>query len=149
MILAEGSSPDYVSRVRRVLGPDLPVTVFTWCSIDVEDSAAGFARIRPKIETALRKPSLSHQLGDGFDSTAVATAHLSVSGDADGCRESLQRLVDAGADHVVLQPISGHEEEQITLFGQCVVPAFSTAQCGAAGMRAAAPSGIESRAALS
>jgi 5,10-methylenetetrahydromethanopterin reductase len=126
VILAEGSSPDYVSRVRRVLGPDLPVTVFTWCSIDVDDAAAAFTRIRPKVEAALRKPSLSHQLGVGFDTAADAIAHLSVSGDADGCHESLQRLVDAGADHVVLQPVAGREEEQIEQFGQYVIPDFST-----------------------
>jgi alkanesulfonate monooxygenase SsuD/methylene tetrahydromethanopterin reductase-like flavin-dependent oxidoreductase (luciferase family) len=125
VILAEGSSPDYVSRVRRTLGPNLPITLFTWCSIDVDDAAAGLERILPTVEAALRKPYLTHQLGAGFGTSADAVAHLSVSGDADGCREALQRLVAAGADHVVLQPVSGREEEQIALFGRYVIPHFA------------------------
>jgi alkanesulfonate monooxygenase SsuD/methylene tetrahydromethanopterin reductase-like flavin-dependent oxidoreductase (luciferase family) len=126
VILAEGSTPDYVAGVRRVLGPDLPITLFTWCSVDVDDPAAGLERIQPTVEAALRKPSLSHQLGDGFETAAEATPYLSVAGDAEACRDALHRLVDAGADHVVLQPVHGREEEQIALFGKYLVPEFST-----------------------
>lgn len=124
VILAEGSSPDYVAQVRDSLGPGLPITVFTWCSLEIADAAGGFDRMWPTIEAALRKPYLKHQLGTRFEQTSPRDAirTLSVSGDAKACLESLARLVDAGADHVVLQPVRGREEEQIALFGAHVLP---------------------------
>jgi 5,10-methylenetetrahydromethanopterin reductase len=124
VILAEGSSPDYVAQVRDSLGPDLPITVFTWCSLEVGNSATGFERIWPTVEAALRKPYLKHQLGERFEHTSPRDAirNLSVSGDAKACLESIARLEDAGADHVVVQPIRGREEDQIALFGAHVLP---------------------------
>jgi len=124
VILAEGSSPDYVARVRDALGPDLPITVFTWCSLDVDDAAAGFDGIWPTVEAALEKPYLTHQLGDRFADASPrdAVTSLSVSGDVASCLESLDRLVAGGADHVVLQPVRGREEDQIALFGAHVLP---------------------------
>lgn len=130
VILAEGSPPDYVARVRRVLGPDLPITVFTWCHLDVDDAARGFAAIRPTVEAALRKPYLAAQLGDlyGAPPHDDVVGLLSSSGDAHSCVESLRRLEDSGADHVVLQPISGTEEDQIDQFGTHVIPHVASVQ---------------------
>ncbi|MGH3637952.1 MAG: LLM class flavin-dependent oxidoreductase, partial [Mycobacterium sp.] len=130
VILAEGSSPDYVSRVRHALGPDLPITVFTWCGIDVDDAASGFASVRPTIEAALQKPYLAQQLGAlyGASSDDEAIRHLSVAGDQKSCLESLRHLAESGADHVVLQPVSGREEEQIALFGRHVIPHLAATQ---------------------
>ena len=124
VILAEGSSPDYVERVRAALGQDLPITVFTWCSLDVGDAAAGYDAIWPTVEAALRKPYLAHQLGDRFAhvSPRDAVASLSVSGDVTSCLESVDRLRASGADHVVLQPVRGREEDQIGQFGTHVLP---------------------------
>jgi 5,10-methylenetetrahydromethanopterin reductase len=123
VILAEGSSPDYVARVRATLGPDLPITVFTWCALDIRDGATALASVRPTIEAALRKPYLDHQLGElsGTQPDVDVIRALTVAGDPQMCSEAVLRLTDSGADHVVLQPLSGYEEEQIALFGEHVL----------------------------
>ncbi|MCV7421709.1 LLM class flavin-dependent oxidoreductase [Mycobacterium yunnanensis] len=124
VILAEGSSPGYVAQVRETLGPELPITVFTWCSLDDDDPSAACDRIWPTVHTALGKPSMAHQLGDRFQNSPPreSISELSVSGDAATCLESIQRLADGGADRVVLQPVRGREEDQIAQFGARVLP---------------------------
>jgi 5,10-methylenetetrahydromethanopterin reductase len=120
VILAEGSTPEYVAAVRRTLGPDAPITVFTWAHLDADDAAAGFEALRPTIEEALHKRSLTAQLGDLYGATCQPEVirRLSVSGDVQTCLDAVALLVEGGADNVVLQPIRGREEEQIERFGQ-------------------------------
>ena len=120
VILAEGSTPEYVAAVRRTLGPDASITVFTWAHLDAEDAARGIEALRPTIEKALHKRSLTAQLGDLYGATCQPSVirRLSVSGDAQSCADAVALLADSGADNVVLQPINGREEEQIERFGQ-------------------------------
>lgn len=124
VILAEGSTPEYVAQVRRTLGAELPITVFAWCGMDPDDAAAARAAVRPTVEAALQKPYLAAQLGDlhraGY--SAGVAQRLTVAGDATDCLEAIDRLAAAGADHVVLQPVAGQEERQIALFGAHVAP---------------------------
>lgn len=127
VILAEGSTPDYVAQVRRTLGPDLPITVFVWASVDPADADAARAALRPTIEAALHKPYLSAQLGalHGSGYAADVARRISVAGDAQDCLDAIALLADSGADHVVFQPVHGQEERQIALFGEHVVPAVA------------------------
>ena len=120
VILAEGSSPEYVAEVRRTLGPQSHVTVFTWANLDPVDADSGTRALAGTVAEALRKPYLAAQLGDMYQ-TSVDTdviRRLTVSGDARTCRSAIERLADSGADSVVLQPIPGDEERQIELIGQ-------------------------------
>jgi 5,10-methylenetetrahydromethanopterin reductase len=120
VILAEGSSPDYVAEVRRTLGPDARITVFVWSNLDTEDGERGLEALRPTVRKALQKPYLAAQLGplSGSDCQPDVIRSLTVAGDAQDCRVAIDKLLASGADSVVLQPIHGTEEEQIERFGQ-------------------------------
>ena len=124
VILAEGSSPDYVAEVRRTLGPDARITVFVWSNLDTEDGERGLEALRPTVEKALQKPYLAAQLGSlrGSECDADVIRSLTVGGDEQDCRASIDKLLASGANAVVLQPIHGTEEEQIERFGQEVLP---------------------------
>lgn len=120
VILAEGSTPAYVADTRRTLGPDARITVFVWSNLNDHDGESGLQALRTTVDEALRKPYLASQLG-GLHGSACdldVIRLLTVAGDADECRAAVQRLADAGADSVVLQPIHGTEEQQIELLGE-------------------------------
>lgn len=123
VILAEGSTPDYVADVRRRLGPDASITVFTWAHLDVDDAGKGIEALRPTIEEALRKRSLTAQLGELFGASCEPgiIRRLSVSGDVQSCADAIALLGESGADNIVLQPIRGLEEAQIERFGHHVI----------------------------
>lgn len=118
VILAEGSTPEYVAGVREVLGSTARITVFVWSNLD-DDTDRARRAIAPTVEAALHKPYLAAQLSGLGDNVDVGGAidSLTVSGDVRSCRAAVDRLVDSGADSVVLQPIHGTEEEQIQAFG--------------------------------
>lgn len=130
VILAEGSTPDYVARVRRIVGPRARITVFVWSNVDVDDAIGSSEALRSTVEGALRNPSLASQLGPLYeaDCDLDAIRRLTVSGDAEACRAAIDALGEAGADAVVLQPIHGHEEEQLERLADVVaLPGISPA----------------------
>jgi 5,10-methylenetetrahydromethanopterin reductase len=120
VILAEGSSPDYVAEVRRTLGPDARITVFVWSNLDTEDGERGLEALRPTVRKALQKPYLAAQLGplSGSDCQPDVIRSLTVAGNTQDCRVAIDKLLASGANSVVLQPIHGTEEEQIERCGQ-------------------------------
>jgi 5,10-methylenetetrahydromethanopterin reductase len=122
VILAEGSTPDYVAETRRTLGPDARITVFVWSNLDVHDGERGLEGLRSTVDAALRKPYLASQLGElhGSACDLDVIRLMTVAGDADDCRAAIARLADAGADSVVLQAIHGTEEQQIEVLGDDV-----------------------------
>jgi alkanesulfonate monooxygenase SsuD/methylene tetrahydromethanopterin reductase-like flavin-dependent oxidoreductase (luciferase family) len=123
VILAEGSTPEYVAAVRQTLGPSASITVFVWANLDPDDADRGFSALAPTVMRALQKPYLAEQLGDLYQ-TASGTdtiRRLTVSGDARTCRAAIDQLTGSGADSVVLQPLHGTEEAQIKLFGEHVL----------------------------
>jgi alkanesulfonate monooxygenase SsuD/methylene tetrahydromethanopterin reductase-like flavin-dependent oxidoreductase (luciferase family) len=120
VILAEGSTAEYVAEVRKVLGPDAHVSVFVWANLDPDDAFRGTDALASRVREALGKPYLAAQLGD-LDRTEGGPdtiRRLTVSGDVRTCRAAIDRLMECGADSVVLQPIHGQEEVQIELFGE-------------------------------
>jgi 5,10-methylenetetrahydromethanopterin reductase len=120
VILAEGSSRDYVAEVRRTLGPDARITVFVWSNLDTEDGERGLEALRPTVRKALQKPYLAAQLGplSGSDCQPDVIRSLTVAGNTRDCRVAIDKLLASGANSVVLQPIHGTEEEQIERCGQ-------------------------------
>jgi 5,10-methylenetetrahydromethanopterin reductase len=123
VILAEGSTPDYVADVRRAIGPSANITVFVWANLDQKDADRGSSALAPTVMEALQKPYLAVQLGDLHQAAGGTDTirRLTVSGDARTCRVSIDRLIDSGADSIVLQPIHGSEEAQIKLLAEHVL----------------------------
>jgi alkanesulfonate monooxygenase SsuD/methylene tetrahydromethanopterin reductase-like flavin-dependent oxidoreductase (luciferase family) len=120
LILAEGSTPAYVADARRALGPDAHITVFVWSNLDTGDGEGGLEALRPTVDAALKKPYLTAQLGaiHGSACDLDVIRRLTVAGDVADCRSAIDKLADAGADSIVLQPIHGTEEQQIEIFGE-------------------------------
>jgi len=118
VILAEGSPPEYVAEVRRILGPTARITVFVWSNLD-PGSQRGLEALRPTVREALHKSHLSAQLGALHGSPTCEldlVQRLAVAGDVQSCRDAIDRLAASGADSIVLQPIHGAEEQQIDAF---------------------------------
>jgi alkanesulfonate monooxygenase SsuD/methylene tetrahydromethanopterin reductase-like flavin-dependent oxidoreductase (luciferase family) len=117
VILAEGSTPEYVAAVRDTLGPKAHITVFVWFNLDPDDRTRGTEQLRTTVRQALKKPYLAAQLGDlyGTASEDEALHRLTVSGDGRTCRQAIDRLAASGADSIVLQPLLGCEEQQIAV----------------------------------
>ncbi len=113
VILAEGSSPRYVRGVRDRMG-DARITAFAWFSVD-DDSEAAIDRLRPQVDKALGEDFMRAQLGDLASevSTDSVIRELTVSGTPGDCAAAIERLYDAGADSVVLQPLPGTEANQL------------------------------------
>jgi 5,10-methylenetetrahydromethanopterin reductase len=123
VILAEGSTPEYVAQVRATLGATAPITVFVWSNLDADDDARrGADALSEVVTAALRKPYLAAQLGSlvGTECTLDVIDRLTVSGSVETCLAAVGRLADAGADSIVFQPLAGTEEGQIELLGRRV-----------------------------
>jgi 5,10-methylenetetrahydromethanopterin reductase len=119
VILAEGSPPEHVAEVRKVLGPGANITVFVWSNLDPDDAQRGSEALARIVEEALEKSYLAAQLGDLYKTSVGLDTirRLTVSGDAQTCRAAIDRFTGSGADSVVLQPIHGTEKEQIERIG--------------------------------
>lgn len=121
VILAEGSTPEYVADVRATLGPEARITVFVWSNIDSDDDGGhGVVAVATTVAEALTKPHLRAQLGPlaGAESSSDTVQRLTVSGSVDSCGAAIRCFAAAGADSVVLQPLPGTEERQLQLLGQ-------------------------------
>jgi 5,10-methylenetetrahydromethanopterin reductase len=114
VILAEGSGPRYVASARERLGPDGHITVFASFASD-EDGPAAVERLRPAVAAAFDADFMQSQLGElaAEGPTDRVLAELTVSGTASDCADAIERLYEAGADAVVLQPIPGTEAEEL------------------------------------
>jgi 5,10-methylenetetrahydromethanopterin reductase len=120
VILAEGSTPEYVAQVRKALGPVAHITVFVWSNLDPQDASRGSNALSSLVEKALGESYLAAQLGDlyGGSSGLEVIRRLTVSGDAQTCRAAIDDFAGSGADSIVLQPIHGSEEHQIQQISQ-------------------------------
>jgi alkanesulfonate monooxygenase SsuD/methylene tetrahydromethanopterin reductase-like flavin-dependent oxidoreductase (luciferase family) len=123
-ILAEGSGPEYVAKVREESGHDgHRITVFSWFFVD-QDGDAALDRMRPTVEKCLSEPFMAAQLGPLANGKADdrTVGELAVAGTGTDCTRSIKRLFEAGADSVVLQPIIGQEAEQLALLSSEIMP---------------------------
>lgn len=114
LILAEGSGPAYVARACEKMPADALNIVFAWFAIDA-DPAAATERLRGTVSSALEKDYMRSQVGElgAIEATDEVVRELTVSGDAAECAAAIERLYEAGADSVVLQPIAGSERDQL------------------------------------
>jgi 5,10-methylenetetrahydromethanopterin reductase len=119
LVLAEGSGPGYVRRAREKLAdPDALIVVFAWFAVD-RDHARAVDALRATVDEALEQDFMQAQIS-AADVTAIGERlleELTVSGDAESCARSIERLWDAGADSVVLQPVPGRERDQLRQIG--------------------------------
>lgn len=123
VILAEGSTPEYVADTRRKLGPTAHITVFVWSNLDPDNAEQGTKALASTVTRALHNPRLAAQLGDLYQGQAHTESirRLTVSGDAQTFRDSIELLRRSGADSIVFQPILGREEEQMGLVSQHIL----------------------------
>ncbi len=123
VILAEGSTPEYVADVRRRLGPTACITVFVWSNLDPDNAERGRSALAPTVAAALNNSRLAAQLGDLYQRqvNADSVRRLTVSGDPQAFRDSIDLLSDSGANSIVFQPILGREEEQMELISRHVL----------------------------
>ncbi|MBS1861636.1 MAG: LLM class flavin-dependent oxidoreductase [Actinobacteria bacterium] len=119
VILAEGSGPDYVRGAsERLAGTGARITVFAWFCVD-DDGAAALDRVRPIVAAALSQDFMQSQVGalGAGEATDEVVRELTVAGTPAECAAAVGRLVEAGAEAVVLQPIAGTEAQQIEALG--------------------------------
>jgi alkanesulfonate monooxygenase SsuD/methylene tetrahydromethanopterin reductase-like flavin-dependent oxidoreductase (luciferase family) len=109
-ILSEPSSLSYIDWAREQIAATRPhrLTVFAWCNVDVDGSAAR-AALRPLVEERLQDggPQAEH-LGDTADMDALV-GRAGVVGTPEECAETIRALGEAGADSIVLVPQPTHD----------------------------------------
>jgi 5,10-methylenetetrahydromethanopterin reductase len=98
-ILSEPSSVPYIEWARAQIAATRPhrLTVYAWCSMD-RDGDAARAAMRPVVDERLQEggPQAEHL---DMDTAAVV-------GTPDECAATIRKLGDAGADAVVLVPLT-------------------------------------------
>jgi alkanesulfonate monooxygenase SsuD/methylene tetrahydromethanopterin reductase-like flavin-dependent oxidoreductase (luciferase family) len=119
-ILSEPSSVEYVGWALEQIAATRPhrLTVYAWCSMDADPSAAR-AALRPLLAERLREggpqmeaigiaEAVAAHAGDADDAWVQDDwiDRLTVCGTPDQCAASIRALAEAGADAVVLVPPS-------------------------------------------
>jgi alkanesulfonate monooxygenase SsuD/methylene tetrahydromethanopterin reductase-like flavin-dependent oxidoreductase (luciferase family) len=120
-ILSEPSSLSYIQWAREQIAATRPhrLTVFAWCNVDADGSAAR-AALRPLVEERLRDggPQAEH-LGDTADLDALV-GRAGVVGTPEECAATIRALGEAGAAAVVLVPQPAHDVD-VRAFGELLV----------------------------
>jgi 5,10-methylenetetrahydromethanopterin reductase len=113
LLLPEGCGPDFV-RWAGGAGADSPKRVtYAWLSVD-DDRSEALARVAPSLKrwgTSEHYPWPREIAGIGQAPAQLSDSEIellaprvSVVGTADDCTQSLQRLLDAGSERVILVP---------------------------------------------
>ncbi len=144
-ILAEYAAPEYVAWAREQIrrgqpetGRDLPhrLTVFAFTCVDT-DAAAAYRQLRPLVAAAIMAEKIDMYLAplgilpqvqelkeNGGKQRLEAEMpdewldKLAIVGPPEKCVQDLHRLVEAGADTVVLVPLPGKSVNEIELFAR-------------------------------
>lgn len=144
-ILAEFASPEYVAwaraqimAARQEVGRNTPhrLTVFTFTCVDA-DAAAARRQLRPIVASAIAADKIDVYLAPlGIMPKVQEFKHnggqqrlaeempdewldkLAVVGRPEECVQTIQRLVEAGADTVVLVPLPGKSVSELDVFAR-------------------------------
>ena len=145
-ILAEFAAPAFVSWAKEQIAdgqqaagrPEDPhhITVFAFTCVDPVPAAAR-QQVRPLIAAAIASGKIDSQIGPvgilpqvrellakGGQSRLEAEMpdewvdELAIAGPPEDCRRAIQRLVEAGADTVVLVPLPDKSPDELDVFGR-------------------------------
>lgn len=124
LLLPEGSGAAAVRWARELLGPDRRLVVYSWMRIE-DSSAQALDALAPSIaswEQAGSYPQLLELVrGEpGYDGSLAPV--VSVAGPAEACAAGVRRLVEAGADAVVVSPVGDDPLAQLQRFAAEVLP---------------------------
>jgi 5,10-methylenetetrahydromethanopterin reductase len=124
LLLPEGSGAAAVRWARELLGPDRRLVVYSWMRIE-DSSAQALDALAPSIaswEQAGSYPQLLELVrGEpGYDGSLAPV--VSVAGPAEACAAGVRRLIEAGADAVVVSPVGDDPLAQLQRFAAEVLP---------------------------
>ena len=124
LLLCEGSGAAAVRWAAELLGPGRRLVVYTWMRIeDSEEQALG--KLTPWIERWEQAGSYPRLLelarGEpGYDGALAPV--VSLAGSAQACAAGVRRLVEAGADAVVVRPVGNEPLAQLQRFAAEALP---------------------------
>ena len=125
LLLPEGSGVAAVRWASELLGPERRLVVYTWMRIE-DSSAQALAVLTPWID-ALGAVSGSYpqllelaRAEPGSDGSLAPV--VSLAGPAAACAAGVRRLVEAGADAVVVSPVGDDPLAQLQRFAAEVLP---------------------------
>jgi alkanesulfonate monooxygenase SsuD/methylene tetrahydromethanopterin reductase-like flavin-dependent oxidoreductase (luciferase family) len=138
VLLPQGATPAAVRWARDVAtvhDPASKLVVYGWLSLG-DDAVAARAALRSDLERwqcVGRYPELMKRVpvgrgGSGLTDTDLdrAIAEMAIAGDAEACAGAIRRLMQAGADSVVLRPGVQDGMAQVARFGAEVLPVLAS-----------------------
>jgi 5,10-methylenetetrahydromethanopterin reductase len=125
VILAEGSTPEYVRGVREAVGPGQRLTVFVWTSVGPDADKARDV-LRPVVRKALSDDFMRFQLGDEPGEFEQVLDRVTVSGGPEAFAAQVEAFRDAGADALIFAPQPGNDAEQIAAIDDILATARKT-----------------------
>jgi 5,10-methylenetetrahydromethanopterin reductase len=124
LLLCEGSGVAAVRWARELLGSERRLVVYSWMQIE-DSSAQALAVLTPWVERWEQLGTYPRLLelarGEpGYDGSLAPV--VSVAGPAEACAAGVRRLVEAGADAVVVSPVGDDPLAQLQRFAAEVLP---------------------------
>ena len=124
LLLCEGAGVAAVRWAAELLGPERRLVVFTWMRIE-DSEARALGALTPWIERweeVGRYPRLLElaRSAPGYDGSLAPV--MSLAGPAEACAAGVRRLVEAGADAVVVSPVGDDPLAQLQRFAAEVLP---------------------------
>jgi 5,10-methylenetetrahydromethanopterin reductase len=124
LLLCEGSGAGAVRWAAELLGPKPRLVVYTWMRIE-DSEAQALETVTPWIDrweqigTYPRLLELA-RAEPGYDGSLAPI--VSLAGPAEACAAGVRRLVEAGADAVVVSPVGDDPLAQLQRFAAEVLP---------------------------
>jgi len=124
LLLCEGAGVAAVRWAAELLGPERRLVVYTWMRIEDSPTQA-LDELTPWIEQweqAGRYPRLLElaRAEPGYDGSLAPV--VSLAGPAEACAAGVRRLVEAGADAVVVSPVGDDPLAQLRRFATEALP---------------------------
>jgi alkanesulfonate monooxygenase SsuD/methylene tetrahydromethanopterin reductase-like flavin-dependent oxidoreductase (luciferase family) len=128
LLLCEGAGVAALRWAAELLGQQPRLVVFTWMRIE-DSEAQALAELTPSIERweqVGRYPRLMELARSEPDYDGSLAPVMSLAGPAAACAAGVRRLVEAGADAVVVSPVGDDPLAQLQRFAAEVLPLLSS-----------------------